>query len=124
MYSAISENIAFRWFCFLTIDDKVFDHSTISYFIERVGNDGFGGIFHRLNKELLRLGLLSRQMYIDSSLVRAIDNLSLSSMSVDEFKEKAVEKIAYSYCESDRSPRTERNPYMNASFRVLREGCP
>ena len=24
--SAISENIAFRWFCFLTIDDKVFDH--------------------------------------------------------------------------------------------------
>jgi len=26
---AISENIAFRWFCFLTIDDEVFDHSTI-----------------------------------------------------------------------------------------------
>ena len=26
--SAISENIAFRWFCFLSIDDRVFDHST------------------------------------------------------------------------------------------------
>ena len=93
--SAISENIAFRWFCFLTIDDKVFDHSTISYFIERVGNEGFGGIFHRFNEELLRLGLLSRQIYVDSSLVRANVSghyLSPSGMSVDEFKEKAVEE--------------------------------
>ena len=31
--SAISENIAYRWFCFLTIDDPVFDHSSISHFI-------------------------------------------------------------------------------------------
>ena len=38
--SAVSENIAFRWFCFLSIDDKVFDHSTTSYFIERIGNEG------------------------------------------------------------------------------------
>ena len=34
--AAISENLAFRWFCFLTIDDEVFNHSTISYFIERM----------------------------------------------------------------------------------------
>ena len=27
--SAISENVAFRWFCFLTIDDKVFDHQLL-----------------------------------------------------------------------------------------------
>ena len=27
--SAISENLAYRRFCFLTIDDPVFDHSTI-----------------------------------------------------------------------------------------------
>ena len=51
--SAISENIALRWFCFLTIDDKVFDHSTISYFIERVGNEGFGEIFQLFYEELL-----------------------------------------------------------------------
>ena len=31
--SAISESMVFRWFCSLTIDDPVFDHSTISYFI-------------------------------------------------------------------------------------------
>jgi len=28
----ISENIAFRWFLFMTIDDEVFDHSTITHF--------------------------------------------------------------------------------------------
>ena len=69
--SAIAENIAYRWFCFLTIDDPVFDHSSISYFIERVGREGFSGIFHGLNEELLRLDLLSPEMYADSSLLKA-----------------------------------------------------
>ena len=41
--AAISENLAFRWFCFLTIDDEVFNHSTISYFIERVVDSGVSG---------------------------------------------------------------------------------
>ena len=39
--SAISENLAYRRFCFLTIDDPVFDHSSISRFIDRIGRDGF-----------------------------------------------------------------------------------
>ena len=93
--AAISENLAFRWFCFLTIDDEVFHHSTISYFIERIGDEGFGEIFRRFNEELLRLGLLSRQVYADSSLVRANVSsswLSPSGISVEEFKEKAVEE--------------------------------
>ena len=75
----------FAGFASLTIEDEVFDHSTISYFIERVGSGGFGETFHRFNEELLRLGLLSRQMYADSSLVRASvsgRNLSPSGMSV------------------------------------------
>ena len=49
----------------------MFDHSSISYFIERVGREGFSGIFHGLNEELLRLDLLSPEMYADSSLVKA-----------------------------------------------------
>ena len=60
--SAIAENIANLWYCFLTIDNPVFDHSTISYLIERIGRDGFASIFNRLNEELLRLGLLSPEM--------------------------------------------------------------
>ena len=92
--SAISENIAYRWFCFLTIDDPVFDHSTISRFIDRIGRDGFAAIFDGLNDELLRMGLLSPEMYVDSSLVKAntnSHNLSASGMTVEEFKEQAVQ---------------------------------
>ena len=93
--SAISENIAYRWFCFLTIDDPVFDHSSISHFIDQVGRGGFAAIFDGLNNELLRLGLLSPEMYVDSSLVKANVNgygLEPSGMTVAEFKERAIEE--------------------------------
>ena len=93
--SAISENIAYRWFCFLTIDDPVFDHSSISHFIDRIGRGGFAAIFDGLNDELLRLGLLSPEMYVHSSLVKANvsgHSLSPSGMTVSEFKEQAIEE--------------------------------
>ena len=93
--SAISENPAYRWFCFLTIDDPVFDHSTISYFIERVGREGFAAIFRGLNEELLRLGLLSPEMYADASLVKANAGsfgLVSSGITVTEFEELTVEE--------------------------------
>ena len=92
--SAISENIAYRWFCFLIIDDPVSDHSSISHFIDLIGRDGFAAIFDDLNDELLRMGLLSPEMYVDSSLVKANVNshdLSPSGMRTEEFKEQAVQ---------------------------------
>ncbi len=90
---AISENIAFRWFCFLGIDDKVFDHPTISVFIERIGRDGFAEVFKRFNSELLRRGMLSKQLYVDSSLVRAnlaLHNLYPSGLTIEQFQAKAI----------------------------------
>ena len=93
--SAISENIAYRWFCFLTIDDPVFDHSGISHFIDRIGRDGFAAIFDGSNDQLLRLGLLSPELYVDCGLVKANVNghgLEPSGMAVAEFKEPAIEE--------------------------------
>ena len=93
--SAISENLAYRWFCCLAIDDPVFDHSSISNFIDRVGRDGFAAIFEGLNQELLRLGLLSPEMYADASLVKANASsfgLVPSGMTVAEFQELATEE--------------------------------
>ena len=92
--SAISENLAYRWFCLLTIDDAALDHSSVSHCIDRIGRDGFGAVFDGLNDELLRMGLLSPEMYVDSSLVKANVNshdLAPSGMSVDEFTERAVQ---------------------------------
>ena len=91
--SAISENQAYPWFCFLTIDDPMFDNSRMSRFIDRIGRDGFAAIVDGLNDELLRLGLLSPEMYADGILVKA--NVSShdrprSGMTVEEFKEQDI----------------------------------
>lgn len=92
---AISENIAFRWFCLMGTDEKVFAHSTIPVFIERIGRDGFAGVLGRRSRQLLRMGLLSRQPYVDSSLVRAnlaLHDLDPSGLAIKEFREKAIEE--------------------------------
>ena len=49
-----------------------------------------------LLEELLRLGLLSREIYADSSLVKAANvhnqRLSRTSLTVAEFRERAIEE--------------------------------
>ena len=47
-------------------------------FIERIGRDGFAEVLGRCNYQLLQMGLLSKQLYVDSSLVRA--NLALHNL--------------------------------------------
>ena len=78
--SAISENICYRWFCFLTIDDPVFDHSIITCFINRIGREGFSEVFDGLNQELLRMGLLSPEMYADWPSLRYIRFIGSSGL--------------------------------------------
>ena len=98
--SAIAENIAYRWFCFFTIDDPCSTTPPSGCFIERIGREGFSDIFQGLNEELLRLGLLSPEMYADSSLVKAnvsSHQLSRSGLTVEEFREQAPWKTACSY---------------------------
>ena len=71
----------------------MFDHSSISHFIDRIGRDGFGETFEGLNDELLRMGLLSPEMYADGSVVKAnvsSHDLSRSGMTVEEFKEQSI----------------------------------
>ena len=67
----------------------------ISHFIDRTGREGFAAIFDGLNSELLRLGMLSPEMYVDSTLVKAKVSgygLASSDMTIDEFKEQAIEE--------------------------------
>ena len=82
--SAISENIIHRWFCFLTIDDPVFDHSTITHSINRIGQDGFSAVFDGLNQEVLQMGLLLPELYVDFSMVKAnVNSYGLSRSGMD-----------------------------------------
>ena len=72
----------------------MFDHSTITHFFNRIGREGFSEVFDGLNQELLGMGLLSPELYVDSSMVKANVNsygLSRSDMTVEEFKEQTIE---------------------------------
>ncbi len=73
----------------------MFDHSTISHFINGIGREGFQAIFDGQNQDLLRMGLMSLEMYVDSSLVKADVSgygLAPSGLTVAEFKEQAIEE--------------------------------
>jgi len=76
----------------MSIDDEVFGRSTISYFIERVGDDGLKVVFVAFNQELMNLGLLSSQVYATSTLVRA--NVSYAGLEKTNKKtEKFIEEV-------------------------------
>jgi transposase len=91
----IQENLAYRWFLFMTLEDEVFDHSTISYFISRIGEDTFRAILRHFTQRLYELGLVSDQVYTDSTLLKAhVDETALSSTSLttEEFMKKAIKE--------------------------------
>lgn len=72
----------------------MFDPSSITHFIDRIGREASAAIFDGLTAVLLRLGLLSPEMYMDSSVVKANVSeygLAPSGMTEAGFNEQAVE---------------------------------
>ena len=102
----IGENLAWRWFCHLALEDEVFDHSTVTVFIERIGQDASQELLARLNQQLLKLGLLSARSYADSSLLKAsasTGDLSASELDPQEFRARAKrEEGSFTLCERTR----------------------
>jgi transposase len=89
----IAENLAWRWFCQLTLEDPVFDHSTISVFRDRLGSQRFQDLLTRLNEELERRELLSSRTYVDSTPIEAnvrLANLESTDLSPAEFAQRAT----------------------------------
>jgi len=99
----ITENLAWRWFCYLTLEDQVFDHSTITVFVERLGAESFQELLKRLNEELARLNLFSPRTYADSSVVEAnvrTADLGPTELTSEQFAEQATEQDGvYTVCE-------------------------
>jgi transposase len=104
----IAENLAWRWFCHLALEDAVFDHSTITVFIERIGAPAFQELLDQLNEELGRLRLLSPRMYMDSSVVEAnarTEGLSPTELPPSEFRAQAHKEPSRYARRGWRSPR-------------------
>jgi len=104
--AAIHENIAFRWFLFLGLEDEVFDHSTISVFLRRVGASGFRKLLQSLNEQLRRSGFLSDEAFVDSTLVPAAVSSQATGLSPTTLSPEAFTKAAqqengiFSTCEA------------------------
>jgi transposase len=68
----IQFNLAYRWFCRLSLNDKVADHSSMTKIRDRFGEETFKKIFERILKLCEERGLVkSGQIMADSSLIKA-----------------------------------------------------
>lgn len=75
----IHYNLAYRWFCRLNLEDKVPDHSSLTRIRDRLGEEVFEKIFHRVVEICREKGLLKgKKLAIDASLFRA--NASMDVM--------------------------------------------
>ncbi|WP_197407934.1 transposase [Rickettsia rhipicephali] len=75
----IQLNIAYRWFCGLSLEDKVPDHSSLSMIRDRFGVELFQEIFISLIKQWYELDIIKGETIIsDASLVES--NASMNSL--------------------------------------------
>lgn len=112
--AAIDENLSFRWFLFLGLEDEVFDPSTITVFLRRVGPGGCRTLLARLNHQLSLAGVLSDCTFADSTLVPAAVASAKgppTSLLADEFLTAAdQENGIFSTREVMRCGRSPRRP--------------
>ena len=122
----ISENLAWRWFCFMTLDDEVFDHSTLTKFMDRIGPDAFTAVLDRLNESLDTAGLLSHRTYVDSSLIPSAGSLrhleprrETDPMPAANREEQVWETRLWTAGDETALPQME-----SCATRIRRDGCP
>lgn len=95
----VTYNLVYRWFCRLSLNDKVPNHSSFTRIRDRLGVEIFGKFFNHVLCLCKEKGLLKGEsILIDSTLVEA--NASLDSLTAVDIKQANLEKEAL----SNRSP--------------------
>lgn len=81
----IGFNLAYRWFCRLTLEDKVPHHSSLTRIRDRFGEPIFKSMFERVVRECIEKGLVkSGHVMVDGSIFRADASLdSLEHIDTD-----------------------------------------
>jgi len=111
-------NLAYRWFCGLTLEDKVPDHSTFSK--NRHGrfskSNLFRKIFESVVKQAIERGIVSgKDLIVDATPVRADASKSsiepiMVSMTPDDFLNQVENENPISSTKEKDEPK-KRNPY-------------
>ena len=83
----VGYNLAYRWFCKLSLTDRVPDHSSITRIRDRFGEETFKTIFNKVVEQCQRAGLVkAEQIMVDGSTMRA--NASIYNMVEREEENK------------------------------------
>ncbi|MDV3426225.1 MAG: IS1182 family transposase [Bacillota bacterium] len=90
-------DIAFRWFLRLSLDDKVPDYTTISYFrAQRLGSKPFEKFFNAIVQQCIDNDLIGKKRYIvDSTDVAANTNYPKEKRLVCDAYRRLIEKLGY-----------------------------
>ncbi len=82
----IGYNLAYRWYCRLSLEDSIPDHSTLSKIRDRYGLTVFESFFDEVIELCRKLGLVKGERVItDSTLIEA--DASLNSMAIKKASE-------------------------------------
>ncbi|CAM4437066.1 MAG: IS1182 family transposase ISLlo2 [Legionellaceae bacterium] len=75
-------NMAYRWFCKLSLNDKIPDHSSLTRVRDRLGDDVFQAFFDSVIAQCNEKGLVKGERILtDSTLIAA--NASLDSLQAN-----------------------------------------
>lgn len=110
----VEYHIAYRWFCRLSLDDRVPDHSSLSRIRDRFGEDVFEAMFTRIVLTCKEKGLVPEQCRVitDATLIPA--DASLNSMIHDDPEEEEKERQA----QQQRGLMSPSNPHRKVTNRT------
>ena len=76
----VHDNLAYRWFCRLSLDDDVPDHSSLTRIRDRLGEEVFEAVFRRIVAQCQQKGLVKDpcRVMTDATLIAA--DASLNSL--------------------------------------------
>ncbi len=87
----VNYNLAYRWFCHLSLKDKIPEHSCFTRIRDRFTVELFKQIFAEIVRQCQSKGLIKDRVVTDSSLIAA--NASLDSLVANSSIEAEKEKI-------------------------------
>jgi transposase len=87
----VQYNLAYRWFCHLSLEDDVPDHSSLTRIRDRLGEEIFGLVFRKIVEQCQEKGLVKHECRVmtDATLIAA--DASLNSL-VHKDPEKAKQE--------------------------------
>ena len=103
----LSFNLAFRWFCRLSLEDKIPDHSSMTRIRDRLGEKTFKTIFIHVVRLCEEQGLVKgKRVMTDGSLLRA----DAAIKSMEERNALKVESTSQEACNSEPQKAQQEEP--------------